>query len=576
MSIEQEETENFLARFKAKIKPTTMIELATFEEHGVPAFQFVLKADKSVAAKAIRDAAEEKLPVDAKFDSDRENVMVYCLAKDFDVGGDLEKESDFMFGREFYPLLFEELKKQWTTDHRRVGLIGNSGTGKSWFQMYALRRLMLDFDDAQGGYSFVVRQVGDKFYVYDLEKGNVFYWLFKDDHVFTTAIEGLSGALYFFEPDDKNTMSPMALKHTPSLSTLSQCLDRIKEYKKRFYCELYFPAWTLGECVTVGAKCDRTEDTIRTRYQKFGGVLRHVLAKDVARAETDLDDRLTSADINQLHAKNSNIDRDAGISKYANNSVSGFLLCYSDIPEVSSGDKRRFRERSQDFTSEHVSEEIRKKVRMIPITDKAKLVLQHLDHDKVDRSGTSLEGVTAELLSLGSKVTWLQSPPLSDSSTVEVNWNPHSTRIRSIERVGNDIYSHLVTTDKILAPTNVSFPVSDLVLSCSNADGDISTYQTTWKETRPFSLEALYKLRVVLLRIGHDRKLVINFVVPHKEETYAKRGKLSYLVGNPKADLKVSKNCTIARTDVVLMWENTEIRVVKPQLSWEVVVSTLL
>jgi hypothetical protein len=98
--------------------------------------------------------------------------MAYRLAN-VDVGGErgLEKESDFMFGREFYPLLFEELKQQWKTNHRRVGLIGNSGTGKSWFQMYALRRLMLEPES----YSFVVRHVGEKLYVYDLEKANVFY-----------------------------------------------------------------------------------------------------------------------------------------------------------------------------------------------------------------------------------------------------------------------------------------------------------------------------------------------------------------------------------------------------------------
>jgi hypothetical protein len=78
--------------------------------------------------------------------------MAYRLAADVDVGKELEKESDFMFGREFYPLLYEELKQRNTTKHRVV-LLGNSGTSKSWFQMYALRRLMLDFN-ANAEYSF--------------------------------------------------------------------------------------------------------------------------------------------------------------------------------------------------------------------------------------------------------------------------------------------------------------------------------------------------------------------------------------------------------------------------------------
>ncbi len=112
---------------------------------------------------------------------------------------------------------------------------------------------------------------------------------------------------------------------------------------------------------------------------------------------------------------------------------------------------------------------------MLPIKERAQLVVNHLSHEKVDRTGASLAGVTAELLSLGSKVKWVQSPPLSASASEEVKWKPHSPRIRSIERVNNDISSQLVATDKILCPTNVSFPVTDLVFSSNTADGDVST-----------------------------------------------------------------------------------------------------
>jgi hypothetical protein len=79
----------------------------------------------------VRDATEASLPVDARFGSHRKNVMAYRLAADVDVGKELEKESDFMFGHEFYPLLYEELKQQWNTTKHRVVLLGNSGTGKS-------------------------------------------------------------------------------------------------------------------------------------------------------------------------------------------------------------------------------------------------------------------------------------------------------------------------------------------------------------------------------------------------------------------------------------------------------------
>jgi hypothetical protein len=199
--------------------------------------------------------------------------MAYRLAAGVDAGKELEKESDFMFGHECYPLLYEELKQQWNKTKDRVVLLENSGTGKSWFQMYALCRLMLDFN-ANAEYSFVVRQVGKDVYVYDLENADVFHWILEDEGLMTTVIDTLCNALYFFEPDTKNKLSPMALGTTPSLSTMSQCLDRIKEFKKRYYSEMYFPAWNLEQCVTVGAKCNRSEDAIKTRYEKFGGVLR--------------------------------------------------------------------------------------------------------------------------------------------------------------------------------------------------------------------------------------------------------------------------------------------------------------
>jgi hypothetical protein len=133
-----------------------------------------------------------------------------------------------------------------------------------------------------------------------------------------------------------------------------------------------------------------------------------------------------------------------------------------------------------------------------------------------------------------------------------------------------------VATDKILVSTNSSFPVSDMVLSCATANDDISTYLTTWQETHPFTPGALYKFRTKYLRIEYDRKLIINFVVPQKEKSYAKLDKLSYVIGDPNSDLKMSTDNIIASADVAKMWKNTEIRVVKPQPSWEDVVITLV
>jgi hypothetical protein len=68
---------------------------------------------------------------------------------------------------------------------------------------------------------------------------------------------------------------------------------------------MYFPAWNLGKCATVGAKCNRSEDAIKTRYEKFGGILRHILAEDAAQAESDLYDSLSRRQVTaRLERKN--------------------------------------------------------------------------------------------------------------------------------------------------------------------------------------------------------------------------------------------------------------------------------
>jgi hypothetical protein len=51
MGIEQEILSNFLTRFKAKIKPSTMTELEMHAQIKNPAIDFVLKVEKSAAAK---------------------------------------------------------------------------------------------------------------------------------------------------------------------------------------------------------------------------------------------------------------------------------------------------------------------------------------------------------------------------------------------------------------------------------------------------------------------------------------------------------------------------------------------
>ena len=49
--------------------------------------------------------------------------------------------------------------------------VGNAGTGKSWFQVYALKQLL---DDVERKFDIVIRQVKSKVAVFDLAEARAY------------------------------------------------------------------------------------------------------------------------------------------------------------------------------------------------------------------------------------------------------------------------------------------------------------------------------------------------------------------------------------------------------------------
>eukprot|EP00978_Attheya_sp_CCMP212_P049456 scaffold666458_cov67-Attheya_sp.AAC.1 len=85
----------------------------------------------------------------------------------------LQKRGEYMLIRPFYELLYQQVAEMWLLDgENRVLVQGNAGTGKSWFQLYALRRLLQGYGDAHE-YLFVIRQVGTILYLIDLADAQV-------------------------------------------------------------------------------------------------------------------------------------------------------------------------------------------------------------------------------------------------------------------------------------------------------------------------------------------------------------------------------------------------------------------
>ena len=79
----------------------------------------------------------------------------------------------FLYICKGYDELYEDIQALWKTDGAdKVVLVGNAGTGKSWYQLYILRRLLkcsTDYQNDADDYDFVFRQVGHQHYLIDIK-----------------------------------------------------------------------------------------------------------------------------------------------------------------------------------------------------------------------------------------------------------------------------------------------------------------------------------------------------------------------------------------------------------------------
>ena len=75
-------------------------------------------------------------------------------------------------------------------------------------------------------------------------------------------------------------------------------------------------------------------------------------------------------------------------------------------------------------------------------------------------------------------------------------------------------------------------------------------------------------LREICLKIQDNMRVKVFFVVPNKEEHYGSLLKPQYLAGSVDNDCRYSSTITISSTRLQLMWQNTDIYVLKPADPW--------
>jgi hypothetical protein len=140
----------------------------------------------------------------------------------FDFLGIQLQNSTHFYERNCYEPLYQTILMLWE-DPVKIILAGDTGIGKSFFQLFLLRRLL---NDDQIQFRFVVRQLAETFYLYDLATCHVWEIIATNKMHVKKQLNSLHNSIYLFDPRDCATSAPLTTC-ARSLSTLSFSFGRI-------------------------------------------------------------------------------------------------------------------------------------------------------------------------------------------------------------------------------------------------------------------------------------------------------------------------------------------------------------
>ena len=110
-----------------------------------------------------------------------------------------------------------------------------------------------------------------------------------------------------------------------------------------------------------------------------------------------------------------------------------------------------------------------------------------------------------------------------------------------------------------------------------NEDETHDVIQFTWQEYHPFTVRALYDLRVRRLGIADTVAVNVYLISPEKEEKYGTMQKDAFLTGSLTIPFRWSKNgAAKPPAELVTMWNNTHLYVLKPKLAWRDLLELIL
>ena len=377
----------------------------------------------------------------------------------------------YMFIRKFYSDLYDILMNDWELESTQlIHIKGNAGIGKSWFQLYVIRRLLRDKDHSSHSYEFVIRQVEKIFYIIDLSTGEVRKIIFNpDEEKATMSMLDPKKVLYFFEPGEDQNIRPLA-PSLPTLWTLSPNDIRIKEVLKQASgsdrgTTYYFPCLSYEETLAIVSKvCPSVKDGLETRFERVGGIIRALLFSGNRYREycNTQEKRINEVkDVTIFQKKSLTIDTD---TKGSN--ISTYLMHY-----IPSGN---YEELDLEFASQYVELEIRRQLSLLDKTELYLAVLRTIEDDNsIDRSGMFLQHCFVSLLSEPSYqkgMKWQYAAIEQENNPIK--WTPikwegrDGKQIKRTYKPDNKLFDdNFGKKDLIIYPSIANFPLADVVLS---------------------------------------------------------------------------------------------------------------
>ena len=463
-----------------------------------------------------------------------------------------KRESNLYVERDFFPDLYATMVEKWEKRPRaKIILTGNAGIGKSWFQVYILRRLLIERGKHGVPFGFVLRHVGTKYHLIDLNNRSG-YRMKGDEHDIETLISSHGQILYMYEPADKINQPPMTTT-AASLSTLSPRPTRIHEYCKSQPTMLYMPVWGFDELEFVAAleiKVTNEWDVFHDNLIVFGGIARYALQFDVnmrADNKRKVDKRCSAVNASMLRSIAAEIDDDPN-SEIRNN-ISGFVVSY-DVPRDG---QERFVKHDLTMTSEYAHQKVLNLMDLKSVDEYLTKLGTHLSGKSMDVTGKDLEVSVVHLLASGQKTV-----PWQYHAVGGTNWEKLPLTKREVNR------QEEFDPKKVNYPRSNTFPLTDCFVIIDNR---YWAFQTTWRHNHAFKLGTLLRFRK-LLKLNPADSLNILFVNPIHTETYIQRSKLGYLLKGERLNKPLrnhKQKVLLDENGVADMWNHTHIYVARPK-----------